>query len=219
VDMVQSVENGMPGRKVDDRKLGGRKDLGDLTSPGVPRPTAPEVVHPQESPLLEVAAQTLGLLRVEADGPDIGHEDERACEELVFHDPDDAVVGLAVRRLSDGCLGELGETQHEVPIRVGVVGPPTLAQRLAAHLPVGNAAKREGALIEGEEGLAGVGRTPEEGLAEVGRTPHGPHDGGGVEQGLHQANVPRSAPRCQSHRGRPNATVLVTGCGPGACPE
>src|SRR5690606_26430513 len=59
----------------------------------------------------------------------------------------------------DGDEGELGEACHEVPVRDGVVGAPTLAAWLAANLIVEEAAEGEAAMLR-RESLVNRGGSP-----------------------------------------------------------
>ena len=111
-----------------------------------PRPVSPEVVHIEKTALEQVGAQAFDLLAVESDRPHIRHEDEGAAEDLVVLQGYDRVKGLSVLGTADRGGGELRKAQREVGVGVGIIRAPALAQPLAAHAAVGNAAEGEAEL-------------------------------------------------------------------------
>ena len=102
-----------------------------------------KVVHPQEAAPFQILAQPCDLDVVEADGADVGHEDEGVLEELLVVQRQHHVVRVAGPRPAHRRGRELVEAAHEVHVAFGVVGVPALAQRLAPHAVVHDAREDE----------------------------------------------------------------------------
>src|SRR5262245_35151054 len=158
LDLVLHLHQRMIGGDVADRIFRWRQHTRDLRHPLLPRIGAPEVVHPHESALEEVLAERLDLALVERHGADVLHMQVRTLKQRLVGKPHGEVVGPSAVLHADARARQLGQTNREIQISVGIIGAPALSAGFGASTGVDGTAEVE--TVPEAVGLGIAGRIP-----------------------------------------------------------
>src|SRR5204863_10144795 len=102
-----------------------------------PRLAAPEVVHPEKPPFQEVFPKSQCLFILDANGADIGGDQEGTVVELRVGQLDDPRIGpLLLDVIADRGGRHLAQSDQEVDLAVRVVGLPAAAVTLGPNAGV-----------------------------------------------------------------------------------